>query len=281
MRSRKVRSFYLRRRRPARRTNRMKVLLLALIRAFVMGQPFRWYQARPVPPVSFQNSGRLDSLIRAGQIYLSLPDAIALALENNLDIELQRTLPQIAGTDVQRASGGGQLRGLSLLINQPPPGIGGPNGPLLTNLTTGSTPSPLVNTNFSDIALISQQQNSLSVTGAIPMSNGPAIPQYDPIISGLVNAQHLTLPENSTILTGSNWLAQNAVNANAGINLGLSAGTQLSVNFDNSRYSTDATRYTYNPFVNSSFGFTVTQPLLQGFGKSLNRRFIRIAQNSQ
>jgi outer membrane protein TolC len=63
--------------------------------------------------------------------------------------------------------------------------------------------------------------------------------------------------------------------------LGLSPGTQLSVNFDNSRYSTDATRFTYNPFVNSSVGFTITQPLLQGFGIGLNRRYIRIARNSR
>ena len=65
------------------------------------------------------------------------------------------------------------------------------------------------------------------------------------------------------------------------MNVGFSPGTQLSVNFDNSRYSTDATRYTYNPFVNSSLGFTITQPLLQGFGRSLNKRYIRIARNSQ
>ena len=150
----------------------MKAFLLALIPTFAMAQPFGWYQARPVAPVRFQNSSRLESLTRAGKIYLSLPDAIALALENNLDIELQRTLPQIAGADAQRASGGGLLRGLSLLITQPPPGIGGPNGPLLTNLTAGSTPSPLVNTNFSDLALISQQQNNLSVVGTIPLSTG-------------------------------------------------------------------------------------------------------------
>src|SRR6185436_16325038 len=180
----------------------MKVLLLALIPIFAMAQPFRWYQARPVPPVSFQNSGRIDSLLRAGQIYLSLPDVISLALENNLDIELQRTLPRIAGTDVLRASGGGQLRGLSLLINQPPPGIGGPNGPLLTNLTTGSTPSPLVNTNFSDLALISQQQNNLSVTDVIPASSGSPIPQFDPFISGTLNWLHQSTPEYSTVLTG-------------------------------------------------------------------------------
>src|SRR6185436_17672847 len=110
-------------------------------------------------------------------------------------------------------SGGGLLRGLSLLINEPPPGIGGPNGPLLSNLTAGSTPTPLVNTNFSDVALISQQQNDLSVTGAIPMSIGPLPPQFDPTISGLLNWTHTSTPVLTTVLTGgSNWLVSNALN---------------------------------------------------------------------
>jgi outer membrane protein len=241
----------------------------------------RPYKTREVSPVSFQNTQRIFDLMRAGQLYLSLADAIALALENNLDIELERFLPKIADTDLERAHGGGLLRGLSLLVNETPPGIGGPNGPLLTSLTSGSTPTPIVNTNFSDIALISQQQNDLSVTGATSMSNGPAIPQYDPVITGLIGGQHTTTPEYSSLTTGSNWLFQNQVSASAGLNVGFSSGTQLSVNFDDSRYSTDASRYTYNPFVTSNLGFTITQPLLRGFGASLNKRYIRIARNSQ
>src|SRR6266853_1883673 len=158
-----------------------------------MGSPYR---GKEVSPVNLQNSQRIFDLMRAGQLYLSLDDAIALALENNLDIELERFLPKIANTDLQRAHGGGLLRGLSLLVNEPPPGIGGPNGPLLTNLTSGSTPSPLVNTNFSDLALISQQQNSLSVTGTIPLSTGPSIPQFDPSISGLLKWAHQSTPED-------------------------------------------------------------------------------------
>jgi outer membrane protein len=239
------------------------------------------YRAREVSRVSIQNSQRIFDLMRAGQIYLSLEDAIALALENNLDIELERFTPKIADTDLLRSQGGGLPRGLSLLVNEPAPGIGGPNGPLLTNLTSGSTPTPIVNTNFSDIALISQQQNNLSVTDVTPMATGPAVPQFDPVVNGVFNAQHLTTPESTSILTGSNWLAENNANASVGMNVGLSAGTQLSVNFDNSRFSSDASRYTYNPFVNSSLGFTITQPLLQGFGASLNKRYIRIARNNQ
>jgi outer membrane protein TolC len=239
------------------------------------------YRPKEVSRVNFQNSQRIFELMRAGLLYLSLDDAVALALENNLDIELERFLPKIADTDVLRSKGGGLLRGLSLLVNEPPPGIGGPNGPLLTTLTAGSTPSPLVNTNFSDVALISQQQNNLAVTDLIPLSSGPAIPQYDPILSGLVNGQHLTVPEFTTVLTGSNFLVENNVNGNAAMNVGLSPGTQLSLTFDNSRFATNSTRYTYNPFVNTSLALNVTQPLLQGFGQSLNKRYIRIAQNSQ
>ena len=102
------------------------------------------YEAPSTPPVNLRNSQHIFDLMRAGQIYLSLQDAIALALENNLDIELERFLPSIADTEVLRAAGGGLLRGLNLLVNEPPPGIGGPSGPLLTNLTAGPTPSALV-----------------------------------------------------------------------------------------------------------------------------------------
>src|SRR5579863_8773264 len=248
-----------------------------------LGNAFiRPYEVQPVPPVNLQNSERIFDLMRAGQLYLSLADAIALALENNLDIEVERYLPRIAQTDVGRAKGGGLLRGVSLLVNEPPPGIGGPNGPLLTSLTTSSTPAPTVNTNLSDVALITQQQNDLSVTGAIPLSTGPAIPQYDPYLSGQFNWAHQSTPEYNPLITGaSNWLVSNNLNGNVGWSQGFSPGTQLSVTFDDTRLTTNAARYTYDPVLNSSLGFTITQPLLRGFGIELNRRFIRIAKNDQ
>src|ERR1700688_3115151 len=203
---------------------------------FVRSSILRPYEATPVSPVNFQNSDRIFDLMRADQLYLSLADAIALALENNLDIELERYLPRTAQTDIQRAKGGGLLRGLSLLVNETPPGIGGPNGPLLTALTASSTPAPLVNTNFSDVALITQQQNDLSVTGTIPQSSCPAIPQYDPAIFGLVNWAHQSTPEFSPLLTGtSDWLVANDVTGNVGFTQGFSPGTQLSMTFDNTR----------------------------------------------
>jgi outer membrane protein len=257
------------------------LMLIPAVGEAQMSALLRPYEAKPVPGVSFQNSERIFDLIRAGQLYLSLADAIALALENNLDIELERYLPRIAQTDIQRAKGGGLLRGLSLLVNEPPPGIGGPNGPLLTTLTASSTPSAPVNTNFSDVALITEQQNDLAVTGALPLSSGPAIPQYDPTISGQINWAHESTPEYNPLLTGSsNWLVTNNVNGNVGWTQGFSTGAQVSMTFDNTRLTSNAARYTYNPLLNSSLAFTVTQPLLRGFGIELNRRYIQIAKNN-
>jgi outer membrane protein len=250
--------------------------------SFVRNSFITPYEAKPVPQVNIQNSQRIFDLIRAGQLYLSLADAIALTLENNLDLELGRYLPRIAQTDIQRAKGGGQLRGLSLLVDELPPGIGGPNGPLLTTLTASPTPAPAVNSNFSDVALITEQQNDLSVTGALPLSPGPVVPQYDPAISGLLNWAHQSTPEYNPLVTGaSNWLAANSLNGNVGWTQGFSPGTQLGVTFDNTRLTSNTARYTYNPMLNSSLGFTITQPLLRGFGIELNRRYIHIAKNNQ
>src|ERR1700676_1341692 len=293
MQCKRARSFKLRPQMQPERNSCMRfwpqtIALLALIpvlgeaqTSFVRNSIIRPYEAKSVAPLNFQNSDRLLDLVRAGQLYLSLADAIALALENNLDIETQRYSPRIAQTDIQRAKGGGSLRGLSFLVNEPPPGIGRPNGPLLTALTASSTPAPAVNTNFSDVALITQQQNDLSVTGAIPQSSGPAIPEYDPALSGLINWAHQSTVEYNPQLTGaSNWLLSNNVTGNVGFTQGFSPGTQLSMTFDNTRLTSNADRYTYNQILNSSLGFTIKQPLLRGFGIELNRRFINIAKNN-
>src|SRR5271170_2445644 len=64
-------------------------------------------------PVNFDNSARIRDLLRAGTLYLSLADALALAIENNLDVEIERDTLAQASTDAERAAGGGNLRGLN------------------------------------------------------------------------------------------------------------------------------------------------------------------------
>lgn len=228
-----------------------------------------------------KNGMRIHDLIRAGQLYLSLQDALALALENNLDLELQRYGVRIAATDTLRAKGGGLLRGVLYVANEAPAGVGGPGEPLVNSAATGATPQTNVPTNFNDSQLIAETQDNLSTIGTIPLVTGPAIPQFDPSVNAQLLAQHATTPETSTVISGTPALGANTFSGNFGYTQGFSPGTQVTAAFDNSRNSSNSIRNLIDPYYSTSFGVTVTQPLMKGFGIDLNRRFIRIAQNTE
>jgi outer membrane protein len=239
------------------------------------------YSVVSVSHTPFTDSRRIHDLIRAGNLYLSVQDAVALALENNLDIELERYGVREATTDTLRAKGGGVLRGVPLTVNEVPAGLGGPGSPLVISAATGVTPQTTVPVNVTDQQLTVESQGSLGVTGTFPFASGPLIPQYDPAITGTFLAQHSTTPETNVLVTGTQSLVASNYVGNAGYIQGFSTGTQVSAAFTNLYTDQNSARNIFNPYYNSSFGVTVTQPLLRGFGVQLNRRFIRIAKNSE
>jgi outer membrane protein TolC len=239
------------------------------------------YEARKVAPVNFTNTTRVRDLIRAGNLYLSLADALALAVENNLDIELQRYAIPMAESEVLRAQGGGLLRGVLYTLNEAPTGIGGPNSPLVTTAATQSTPGTSVATNASELALLGEPQVSYSTQGTIPLSNGSQIPAYDPFLTGQYNWQHLNTPEVTSAFAQNGDLTGSLQTANAGYNQGFSTGTNINASFVNSRESTNSLTNSFNPILNSGLALNVTQPLLRGFGREVNRRFLRIAANEE
>ncbi|HWC99666.1 MAG TPA: TolC family protein [Candidatus Sulfopaludibacter sp.] len=257
----------------------LSVLLASMLCAAAPQQPMP-----PITtPVNLDNSQRIHDLIRAGNLYLSLQDALALAIENNLDIELQRYNLPIAGTDLLRTRGGGINRGLNFSLLEVPAGVGGPLSPLVVNrANTGTaTAGTSVAANALELGVLGEPLINLSMQGTIGQSNGTAVPLYDPAVVGQLNWAHQTTPETSILSTGSNTLVTNTVTANAGLQQGFSTGAQASVNFNNSHQNVNALTTGINPYTGSSLGFNVTQPLLRGFGMSLNRRFIRIAGNEQ
>jgi len=233
--------------------------------------------------VSFDNSQRVRDLMRAGNLYLSLQDALALAIENNLDIELQRFNLPAADAELLRARGGGLTRGVNFNLAEVPAGVGGPLSPLVVNRAAAgsATSGTAVAANALELGVLGEPITNLSVQGAIAQSNGTAVPVYDPSLVGQLNLAHTTTPETSILRYGTNALVSNSTVANAGLQQSFSTGGQVSVNFDNTHQNVNATNTSYNPFTGSSLGFTVTQPLLRGFGMSLNRRYIRIAGNEQ
>jgi outer membrane protein TolC len=62
---------------------------------------------------------------------------------------------------------------------------------------------------------------------------------------------------------------------------GFSTGATVTAGFTNLYSNQRDPRNIFNPYYYSTFGVTITQPLLRGFGIDLNRRFIRIARNNQ
>jgi outer membrane protein TolC len=228
--------------------------------------------AQPRPP-RFENAERLNQLVRDGKLYVSLQDAIALALENNLDVELQRYTRRLAATDVMRAKAGGSLRGIPLSIREGPASLG---GPVVTGTGLGGGDAPSL-----ERLEGSGAQIDLSLLGSLPLSTGPPVPNLDPTLTGILGWDHQSDPQNSTFLSPLRSLNADTTTANIGIEKGLTSGGTVGLSFENLHQSANNPLYSYNPFSASSLGLTFRQPLLRGFGPAVTTRYIRIAKNNE
>src|SRR5579862_2147108 len=236
----------------------------------------RPYSRRTITAPSFENSSRIRQLIRAGNIYLSLPDAIALTVENNLDIELLRYAVPISQMETLRAKGGGLTRGIYYTLATPPAGVGGPQSPLLTQAATQSTPGTSVATNALELGVLSEPQTNLSLLSSIPLSSGSPIPAFDPSLFANYNWMHQTILNSNQSTSGTGALVNDIQTGNAGYQQGFSPGTNVNVAFNNTQESTNSPKNVFNPYISSDLSLTVTQPLIRGFGRKLNERYIRI-----
>jgi outer membrane protein TolC len=238
---------------------------------------------RPHVPELFPGNGeRLNALIRDGKLYLSVHDALALVIENNLEVEVERYNLQLAETDIVRTSGGGNTRGIDYNIMEPPPGIGGPGSPLLNSSQTSTNPIAPTIDDLTSLAPTTVAQNNLSQTGTQTYSAGANIPYFDPSL--IVEAGYLRRSDISTIgnTAGTGLPSTTAgtldyVTANIAYLQGFSTGTQISGSANNDSQVIYSSRSQLNPFSTPSTSVTVTQPLLRGFGRGVNLRYLRIA----
>jgi outer membrane protein len=245
------------------------------------------YRAAHVPELSMTSPLALDRMIRDGKLYLSRHDAIVLALQNNLDVEISRYDLLLAETDLTRAQGGGNLRGLDYTVTQTPPGVGSVTSPLLITATTTGAGSP-TSVNVTDLSQVTQSgasaQQVLSENGTSPYSPGPAIPLFDPVVSGVAgylrrSDQNSLIGTTGTATSGTTTSgAQNYVSAGIDYQQGFSTGAQLDAYVNNAAQVLYAGNSQYDPFHAPSTSVTLTQPLLRGRGREVNLRFVRIAQ---
>ena len=232
------------------------------------------YRAPKLPGARLADTSRLGSLVHDGKIVLSLQDAISLALENNLDLELERYAMQLADSDVLRTKSGALPRGVPLSIREAPAGLGAPQPSPNGTLGGGDVPAL-------DSLIGPGVQVDLSILGSIPLATGTAVPNLDPQIVGTVGWQHTSAIQNSIFVPGLRSLNAEQMTANVGYQQGFSTGGSVEVFYDNSRVDSNSPLLLYNPSTAGSLGLNLRQPLLRGFGPTVNKRYIRIAKNNR
>jgi outer membrane protein len=226
---------------------------------------------RNVPPANFTNTPLIDRVIRDGKMYLSLSDAVALALENNLDIAIQRYNLVTADVDILRTSSGSSALGVNAgLVQGTPGGIFNTSTSAILGGGAGGTSIGLAGAGAGAAGIVASTQGE-----------GSFIDNFDPVLTGTVQGEHATTPQSNIIFTGTPTLVQNTYTYDFGYTQGFSTGTLMSVGFNNSRITSNSLFNTVNPSLADSFRFQLRQHVLQGWGFNANQRWIKIARNNR
>jgi outer membrane protein TolC len=222
--------------------------------------PLAPYMPSTVPPLNLQNSQRLYDLIQDGKLRISLRDAIALALENNLTLASFRYNFPIARADLMRTKAGGNANGVNTsVVSTTASGFGasGGGGSAASNATSGN--GGLVTTTL----------------GA-----GAAVPPFDPLLTFAGFVQHTVTPEVNLATVGVELFKQNNIEVQSQYQQYFPLGTYLQVSYTGFRSANNSPFVAVNPELNSTFQLFLSQPLLYGFGLASNERFIHIAKRN-
>jgi outer membrane protein TolC len=224
--------------------------------------PIARYRASTAPELDLNNSPRLQNLIREGKLYISLHDAIALAIENNLDLAYFRYNFPIAQTDILRTKSGSAANGVNTAVVQSTQGgFGGSGG--------GGGGGAGYSAGAGGIVT--------STLGA-----GASVQSFDPYLTFKGYVDHTVVQEANQFLVGTPVLKTNTIEVLSQYTQNFPLGTGIQVNYLGQRATSNSPYNAINPDLYSNFAVTVTQQLLAGFGLASNERFIRIAKrNSQ
>ncbi len=234
--------------------------------------PFHAYTPTAVPPANLANSNRLDTLVQNGVLELTLQNAIALALENNLDLAIARYNIPIAAADILRTEAGGSTRGVNTGVVQNTPGGNGVGG-----FGSGATGAGAGGTSGGAGGAGTGASGLVQST----LGSGTAIGSFDPILTGDVGLQHSTEPLSNLATYGIPTLRYNSWAGDFGYQQSFSTGTSVQFTFNANRQTSNSPFTFLNPTLNSQYNVQVRQPLLAGFGFGPNLRFLRIARNNK
>jgi len=226
----------------------------------------RPYMAPTTPPIRLHNSSRLYSLTRAGNLYLTVADALALAIENNLNLEIDRYGPLDADANLERAKAGGPLRGVL-------PGIG-----QIASVDSGVGVNGTINAAGLGSGSGGGGGGAGGSGGATIQQIGVVVPNFDPTLQNASSFAHITIPEPNTIVAQTDSLVQFNHTYNTQLTQGLVTGGSITYREYQQTLGENAPGDFVNPSSEARMDIIFKQPLLQYFGVSLNNRTIRVSR---
>src|SRR5579883_843786 len=218
-------------------------------------------QQRIVAPAKVTNSARLDSLIRAGNLYLSAEDVIALSLENNLDIAIQRYGPYLQREVLRRAEGGAPLRQVGVPVAA---------GPVSVSTTGVST-----------LAVgLAGGGGAVTSGGGLVASIGSTPPNLDPTLVGQATFSHNSTPLQNISVAGVPTQVTSNKQYVVQYQQAWATGTNMQATYYTLHQDSNIPFNALNPYRSGYIDLFIQQPLLQGLGIAMNNRYIKIARNN-
>lgn len=220
------------------------------------------YRPNPIPPLDLENSPRLHDLLRDGKLPLTLSQALALAIENNLDISVQRFVHPIAEADLLRTSSGQAARGI--------PGALLPSGLSAGALGVG----------------VNQAGGTGGVGSAGGISGGggavsvPQVGTFDPAVSISTSYDRTVSPLNSLVVAGVPQVITGSSASSINYTQLFPEGSSVTMTVNSIAQNSTQQSLLFNPAVISRLAIGINQPLLNGAGFLANRRFLMVAANN-
>jgi outer membrane protein len=218
-------------------------------------------QKRYVGPAKLTNSPRLDQLVRGGNLYLNVDDVIALTLENNLDIAIQRYGAYLAKEVLMRTESGQAPRGFAQPIASPPSSIS------TAGVTVGAVG-------------LAGGGSGVSSGGGLIATIGATPVLLDPTLSASFSVGHSTTPESLTTVSSTSSLVADYQQYSVAYTQSFTPGTTVQLDFAAQHYHLNSPANALNPYSQGILDFNIAQNLLQGLGRPVNNRYIRMSRNN-
>ena len=224
----------------------------------------RAYFAPNVPPAPLGNSGRVGSLIRAGILYLTAQDAIALALENNIDLEVARYNPIISQWNLERSEAGGALPGV--------PNLSGFAGSVANGQGVAGSQAA------AGVAGGAGGGGGGGGGNAQISQIGPITQTLDPIVQESSVFSHTTTPEANATQSVTTALVAGTHVHNLSVQQGFVFGGSATLSYSDHYLKENAATDQLNPTSAPNLSLSLQQNLLRGFGSAVGGRTISVSR---